>query len=1039
MKLTGLSKLGLITRTVVLVLYLALTTDCSAAEEVVSVWGDFTNSQAAPIAITDDGAESPSAVIFSGHVKESPDENGVMREPGDGTFKLLESSFGQAVSHSVPYYDFQNSAIEWSKKRLYYEHGEQAGEFAKRDAAFRYKALLYGADGEGKISARFDSMSDYWTEMERSRAMESARLIRNSLIYDPFHKGLRNALLDIYYDIAVADVTNATEMVVDAQKYALAFPGYLAPPGEFQISKEIEHLEAALPLYDAAVSPYFDLLKDPMGIDMARVDSEADANNTPFGYYMFKEEVPARSLYAPLYYKTDDEGNPVGDPLSVVDEDVLFTGYKDFVLIFKMEDGAAQTAAKLAKLYALRSSDGDAGNARETIGNAQQKAYTDGSVLNAIFSEDETASIDRNSGLIEAKASWAQGLSALSGIKSFLDGEANPLGLHKDFLALVQTDVPGTGDNVHKDSFNYFADLLIPGGATPGGQLKVAKDKYDIAYAQYEKVQINNDSIKGELQSHRRLYGERLREIAGAAFSEDPDSEYYTPEDNEGGQIYLQFQNIENARLSIEHNRQEIENLEQQVKNEIERRGKEHNINNLISKTYIQYGNKQAALTVAIGAIKAAQAAANEAAAAASSFGSCNPVGGIAHSANAGFQAASEMAKAGLEAQKEKLAAAQSAKINYLNDQISAAHSEMLVKNMLLGMHTLAIESQQAAVSLAQEMGRLQALLDEKSYLETEWKKAEEDLANRYFADPAHRILMDQYIIDAGFAFQDAQFWVYVLARALDYKRNTRFTSTFGGKTYTSASVFKLRNAEELVEMAQALWNYDQTANIGNRQGTQYVRFSVRDDFLGYNRLDENNNPAEYPDPLTGEMLGALEAFQNYLTKQTTDSKIYLEFDTVRTNSGDTFFSPYRWNEKIKWLSVKINAESVLNELMVYLEQSGTGFVRNTTRGAIADPEHPDRIEGEMTGYPIRYWYSDSQGNWRAKDTFGFGVNAVINKDDNAPAESWQKREFHEMPPAVTQWKLEIPLKNSSGQKVLNIDTISDVEIWFYNYYHARN
>ncbi len=238
--------------------------------------------------------------------------------------------------------------------------------------------------------------------------------------------------------------------------------------------------------------------------------------------------------------------------------------------------------------------------------------------------------------------------------------------------------------------------------------------------------------------------------------------------------------------------------------------------------------------------------------------------------------------------------------------------------------------------------------------------------------------------------------------------------------------------------MAQALWDDDQTANIGDRQGTQFIRFSVRDDFLGYKRLDENNNSAEYPDPITGEMVGALTAFQSYLTKETADNRIYLEFDTVRTNSGDTYFSPYRWNEKIKWLSVKINAESVVNELMVYLEQSGTGFVRNSTRG-ITDPEHPDKIEGEMTGYPIRYWYRDSEGNWLSKDTFGFGVNAVINKDDNAPAESWQKREFHEMPPAVTPWKLEIPLKNSSGQKVLNIDTISDIEIWFYNYYHARN
>ncbi|MCP4105250.1 MAG: hypothetical protein GY749_06900, partial [Desulfobacteraceae bacterium] len=105
MKKIRLNKFSLITQTVILILCLSLTAGYSAAEEVISVWGDFTNSQI-PTAITGNGTESASAVLFSGHVRESPDEDGIMKEPGDGTFKLIESSFGQAVSYSVPYYDF---------------------------------------------------------------------------------------------------------------------------------------------------------------------------------------------------------------------------------------------------------------------------------------------------------------------------------------------------------------------------------------------------------------------------------------------------------------------------------------------------------------------------------------------------------------------------------------------------------------------------------------------------------------------------------------------------------------------------------------------------------------------------------------------------------------------------------------------------------------------------------------------------------------------------------------------------------------------
>lgn len=658
--------------------------------------------------------------------------------------------------------------------------------------------------------------------------------------------------------------------------------------------------------------------------------------------------------------------------------------------------------------------------------------------MSGIFPESELTNIDANSGLVEARAGWAQGLSALSGVKSFLDGNANPLGLDQDFLALVQTDVPGTSTvNLHKDSFDYFADMLIPGGSDPDGPLKVAYDKYLASYQQYEKVQLYKETIQSELAAQKDRFETRLVEIVGVP-PEDPG--YETPEDNVGSEINLQLRNIEIARLRIEYNRQEITNLQQQIEHEIERRGKVAGINNLIAQTQIEFGDRQFDLSMGIAAINAAQAMANAVADAASDFGSGNIIGGTVKAANAAMQFAYEMAKGTLQAEKDRLALQLDAKITYLNAQIDEVESEARVKDLWLNMNTLAIESVEAATVLTQEVGRLQALYDERDYLEDRWREARSNLAMRYFADPAHRMLLDQKILDTDFAFQEAQFWIYVLARALDYKRNMRVVASSGSKSYTSTTVFALRNAKELVEMARALWDYDAAQGIGDRQGTQFVRFSLREDSLGFRKYDDQDELAFYPDPVTGDLVTAETAFRSHLKHvashaatnaimQAYDEVVHLEFSAVKEKI--TFFSRFRWNEKIKWLSVRIHADYPLEpnkELMVYLEQRGTGFIRN------ADPDQ----QGEMTGYPVKYWYRDPSGNWRSKDAFGFGINAVVNADPNAPAESYQKAEFHEMPPAVSTWMLEIPLK-MGNTTYLDLDRVADIEIWFYNYYHARN
>ncbi len=744
-------------------------------------------------------------------------------------------------------------------------------------------------------------------------------------------------------------------------------------------------------------------------------------------------------------------------------------GYKDLVLLFEIERDSARVAAKLAKLLALRSDPGDREEAKKIVDEAQQHGYTDFQVLlNGPLQEIDLTNVD-GSGLKEARAGWNQALTGLNGIKSFLTGKANPLGLDPDFLVLVQNEAGST--------FDYFKQHFLGGGTRDRltGVIGEARTQHIAARNSYRTFRQSQDTIGDTLLSHRRQFADRLRAIAGCPYPDPPDprSCYHTPENNTGSEIYHQLQNIELAKSRIRRNAQEITNLNRQIEIEIERRGRESRTNNLIAHTYVKYGDKQAQLTKEIGQINAGQALANATAAAVTTMIAGAAVtatlatGGAAaaaiagatststfwtsvtHAVNGAVQAGAELKKGEINAQKERLNAQQSAEITGLNGQTDEVNSAALVKNLLLRMSILSIDSLEASILLTQDVGRLQALLDEKSYLEAEWAEANSELGQRYFADPTHRIIMNKDILSARQAFDKAQFWVFIIARALEYKWNNN-NLTYDG--YSADTVFKLRNAEELANMAVAMWNYDQTHNLGTRHGEQFVKFSLREDFLGYRQLDYSNRPLTHLDPATGQQVDALTAFHSYLRNAphvapawgTNRQVVRLQFSTAKPNLTGTFFSPDRWNEKMNWVAVSINAETSHRELLVRLEQSGTAFIRNEQRGSVIDPARPDRVTGEMTTYPARYWYSSTNSNtgqleFRSKDTFGISINAMVIENPDVLLESLRKREFHEMSPAVSNWTLEIPTIGSGGETMLDLNQIQDIDILFYNYYLVRN
>ena len=1035
---------------------------------------------------------STSATIFGGHVKTSPDANGDPVEPASSGYRLVQSAYGQMVARSNPYQNFERDAIDRAQKLLYYEKGDsdEQSEYHRELAAFRYKALLYSRSGNA-VAAQFNTMNDFWGIEERQRADLAAALVRNALTYAPKNRALWDALLDIYYDIAVAEQTYANQRMVDVAKTRLGTPvGVILPPGEFLITAEIKLLagsptESIAPvssLFEAALQPYFDLLKDPLGVNTSDVDSSIPYD-MPFGYYIFLKSQPGRSLLAPSFKDTDGETKPViaddGEPA------VLYAGYKDLALLFEIQGRATQAAARLARQYALRSAPsptpGDIQLGKEVVQQAQQTAYTDGSILDGVYETLLAAHhppAPPQSGLNEARANWGAAIADLSGVKSFLEGEANPLGVDESFLGLVQTTLPGQLA-AFNDSYNYFESQLLQGGITPLGPLGDAKASYDTAILQFEKWQQNLTAIRQDLQSQRAIFTDRLRQIVGSEYSEEVDDVYNFPfhPTNSGGEIFVQKLSIDRARLAIERNSQEIANLQQQIEHEIERRGKEKNVANLIADTYIHYGNKQARLTEEIAAINAVQQAANNVTSAInaeSETGIAAPfrgVGANAYLINAAVQAGAELRKGELQAKKERLAAKERADVVYLNDRVADANSEARVKDLLLGMNTLAIESADAALAMQQEISRMAALVAEKNHLEKRYKGAQDELAEQWYANPAHRILTDQYLLEADMKFDLAQFWVFVMWRALEYKWNVSQNSSpprpedtpllipFGGKTYSLRTVFALRNAAELLEMVKAMHQYDAfTSLIGTRFGENFKKFSLREDFLGFKKFDSKGNKQYYPDLFDPtKRLEAEKAFQQYMiyiaehapphvdpeTGQVDRLGNYseivrVEFSTNRTSSDGVFFSPDRWDEKIKELAVKLDGGATTTQQVVYLEMAGTAYLRNKKRG-VPGPT-PDTVINEMTAYPPRFWTSftaPGTGNniWKSRSTFGFVIDANITTDPDLPPGAQKTALFHEMPPAVSKWVLEIPIRDHDNVTVIDLTTLRDVQIWFSNYY----
>lgn len=750
---------------------------------------------------------------------------------------------------------------------------------------------------------------------------------------------------------------------------------------------------------------------------------------------------------------------------------VLTAGFKDLSLIYDVMQDEVQVKKELAKRYALRNLDDDLAQARQLIADTLTRQTAALSDLGGVI-PNWRHMIDPDSDLLAKYFGWQQAVAELNTTKDFLYGEANILGFQTDFLFLVQ-QFEGQSEDLF-DTFDKLFNYLYDGDndtAVLASPLGYALSKYLAARAEYDTYRNTQDELREELRTQNIEHRKWMFDVLGMDPGNDVDhpndaERYRNPAQNYGGQLWQQERSIQRAREQLRRNVAEVESIYGQINTELWRRSQEAQINARIGDVYITFGDKLAAVEEELGAIKAAQAFADNAAEAASAEDAFFSAGASVAIClvNAALQAGAEVAKGFLEGDKHQLAAQENQIIRQLEDQILGVNSQALIANLFGQASVVGMASSELLIALTQEVAARQAMIDEWHYRENLMRENNRALLGRVFADPVFRLRMRRAMIEAEDSFKVAQKWVFYTIRALEYKWNTPFVYSSGTGNWSMSSVYRSRTAKDLLDLMAAVRDFDRLLQGSSRGDDRFDWFSFKKDFFGLAPVYDTDGTTElrvYSHPATGYAATATEAFR-YRLEQAYDDKtgtITLPFSTFKDN-GETFFrgprrdrddpqqvlSRGQYLDKIVWMKVNLLGDfdtSQYQRVMGALTYAGGCYLRNARVGQIPDVTRPDRIVDEFSRWSTRFWFFDSGvptadppivAAWRSSDeqTTEIALSLTEEPRQEIPDSVARIDVFREHSVACDNWTLRI-FSRENGVDRIAIDQVDDIEILFYH------
>jgi hypothetical protein len=729
----------------------------------------------------------------------------------------------------------------------------------------------------------------------------------------------------------------------------------------------------------------------------------------------------------------------------------VFDGYKDVAVMMRALSQRARVRNEVSRRLILLL---ERGFASDIIEEAIPTLSLEESVIFNILFPDGLPELHAENypGLAESFLTYRDSIEEMVRTRNAaLNSRFNALGFDKDLLVIV----PGSNSEHILFTYDWLRSKLLGTNSQPLGVLATSytsdedarntRIAFDLKAAEYL---MQFDQIEDE-------YDQQLIDLCGPD-PDDPFKPNLSDPEHGGGLLQQQYRNVEMAYNRIESVRVEMSNVYTWIDIERERVWKIKGIYDRKAEMIIDYGDKQADLTEEIGNIQADMALANGMTAAAQSASQIsydNP--GAAYSAyiqtaNALFQSESQKRIGRKQAKMAKLQAEQQAEFVYLESEIIDADSEAQIKKRFLELRGLEIDMLDAEITLEQAFDQLSQYYTQIMGKVMRRDRALHRLTRRSFADPTYRIEVLNSALKAEDNFQLAQKWVYLTAKALEYKWPVGPDSIYLTDVLIPG-IISARTSDKIKEYMEDLEGINTIFDSSHGIDLFYWNYSLRKDHLGMT-FDK-----ETPDS-GGQVLNPVQQFQQYLAELRNKGEnlidlsgddipdhLAIPFSTVSFEiedddpasislpdsegnpqlvDGRPIFDPRLWDDKIDWIQVNIVGNNTYTEpdlMPIEVWYGGTGFVR------YLEPVDSGGEEMDFRAIPMPHYTltATSRGfGWKAHPYLKQAFSAkLVSNPREVPAETYVNNNFREHPVAATDWKILIPLEGT------NFENIRDIEI----------
>lgn len=838
----------------------------------------------------------------------------------------------------------------------------RAGITADTNVAFRYKWLMYGeevgnTDQDPPILNIFNESADsdtWFTDADRANARAQIAVLQEALALSPLDRELQGALLDIYYDWAVAEMQFARKKIVDLSTVRLG----LLTASDFIIDEEIEAYKELVEITQTVLELYGELFSfemegfNPTDLFETTISTtQSDpTQGAPFGYFIFQNQVPLRTQTPTEYASTSS--NVITNVIEP-GETNTFSGFKDYRTVLTILGQHIQYQAEIGRLRGMRRAttpDGDDITiARDALTSTQTGAATMVGLFRHMFqSFNFDDPLFDSTGVRGAQVTATTALNDAQGVRSFINGTSNILGLDPNFLLLMPAQ-QGSG------LFDSY-DILNLALTENNGPLTVALEALGIgslngARQEYENFRENVDNVSNELAGLEDDFAIRFEEITGYPYETEGNNwNQIRPKAGVGSELAT----ADRAIQSLATQNTTLATITNQLLIDIAKAEEAvtlaNNIDDAITGAQSTYESTTSGAWTEIhvwaGAAAGAQALADGVYNAAgvdgvSTFfsGGGNAIAIVAAAAvNTAAQTAAATRTSMREQEIDKAAIAFDTTLALAEAPLTVKQAEIEVGALLREAYANRLEIEDTFTAFAQAIADRTALLREVQRIEENLLADRAALAEKFYADPIHYVRAERKILKANSAFRTAQRWVFFTCRALEYKWQERFAiegvigSSEDDTSFDIGSILKARNAEELENIVEKMAQFN-LARTPNTQtvlaNTDTTIISMRDQFLTPNPLDIN---LDFSPTLADDGLRYDVSSSSVVDKQTRfhqllegykdqTGNIVIPFDTTVLENFGSFFQGADFSDlgnpdsgfyrnKIDWIAVNIIASN---------------------------------------------------------------------------------------------------------------------------------